>query len=215
MWSLQCIFSTHALLITGTLCIWLALHKRNYCVGCSKCSASFHFPDVVSVCSWCSAIFHFPDVVSVTFFYGNVYFFFFVSFICCQFCNLRNDGTRPHPAVTTEQTHFGKLVAILSASSDIIWVFSLNFAVICYDLWVDAMVDCDAAHGGHACRQAIAGTLQGASLWLRSITTDHFTSGSSVQRAASRSSYVFFWSIDPVKLCASGAVLVYTAKPSS
>jgi len=116
---------------------------------------------------------------------------------------------------TTEQTHFGKLVAILSASSDIIWVFSLNFAVICYDLWVDAVVDCDAAHGGHACRQAIAGTLQGASLWLRSITTDHFTSGSSVQRAASRSSYVFFWSIDPVKLCASGAVLVHTAKPSS
>jgi len=194
MWSLQCIFSTHALLITGTLCIWLALHKRNYCVGCSKCSASFHFPDVVSVCSWCSAIFHFPDVVSVTFFFMEM---------CISFSLYRLSVAsaatwetmvlaRTLLLFTTEQTHFGKLVAILSASSDIIWVFSLNFAVICYDLWVDAVVDCDAAHGGHACRQAIAGTLQGASLWLRSITTDHFTSGSSVQRAASRSSYVFF-----------------------
>jgi len=117
---------------------------------------------------------------------------------------------------TTEQTHFGKLVAILSASSDIIWVFSLNFAVICYDLWVDAVVDCDAAPGGHACRQAIAGTLQGASLWLeeyhhwpfhqRIISSE---GGFSVQLC------FFFWSVDPVKLCASGAVLVHTAKPSS
>ena len=67
MWSLQCIFSTHALLITDTVCIWLALPKCNYRVGCSRCSASFHFSDVVSVCSRCSANFHFPDVSVICF----------------------------------------------------------------------------------------------------------------------------------------------------
>ena len=104
-------------------------------------------------------------------FYRNV-FYLFLYRVSCQCCNLRNGGT-PRALLLLVSSHksrltkliFGKLVVILSASSDMILsLCPLKFCCLCYDLCVDGVVECDAARGGHAHWQAATGTLQGASL---------------------------------------------------